>query len=146
MNAVALVTKLLEDDPDVIRPKDYLRQLPARKQERWCFSSADLQQPENCHSYDELVANVITGEGGASRSVEFDNEEQTDVIVYRNGIVTNKFDDGTIGVPKEIQKLADDVEELVNPRGNTDETAFCNVWRNVWTDETGVFLGWAPEE
>jgi hypothetical protein len=137
MTAAHIIAKLLEDDPDVIRPKDYLRHIPKRVQERWCFSLYDLQHPENCKGYDELYAYV---------SGETENDEETDVVVYRNGTVTNKFGDGTVGVPEEIQKQADNIDDLINPSGTSDDTSFCNYWRDVWTDETGAFLGWAPEK
>ena len=139
MNAAALVTKLLEDDPDVVRPKDYLRQIPKRVPERWCFSEADLQHPERCKAHDELIAGVNEGDFP-------DNITEVDVIVYRNGQVTDRFaDTGETGVPKNLQELADNEEELFNPRGHTDMECFCTYWRDVWTDETGEFLGWNKE-
>ena len=95
--------------------------------ERWAFSALELADPTKCTSYDELVAIVDTDS-------EWDDVDSYGIVVYRNGKISNRFDDGTYGVPVWLTKLADDVESLLHPDG--EETA---VWKDVEVDDDGKF-------
>ncbi len=96
--------------------------------ERWAFSQSELAKPVKCNGYDELVAYVHVDD-------DWDSVENFGIIVYRNGEVSNRFDDGTAGVPKELVELADDEESLLHSDG--EETA---EWRDVEADGDGNFL------
>jgi len=96
--------------------------------ERWAFSAGDLAAPAKCKGYDELVAYIDLDD-------DWEGVERHGIVVYRNGEVSNCFDDGTAGVPKELAELADKVESLLHPDG--EETA---VWKNVETDRHGNFI------
>jgi len=138
MNATTLVTKLLEDDPDVLRPKDYLRQLPARQEEYWVFDRNELQHPEHARRTDIFIAHPTV----TDYDKEGDWEPDQGVIVYRDGQVSNRWSDGTAGVPDVVVQAADELEEYYSPEFGD----FVNAWRRVYTNETGEFLGWAPEK
>jgi hypothetical protein len=101
------------------------------RKERWAFSQSELAQPVKCNGYDELVAYVHVDD-------DWDSVESFGIIVYRNGEVSNRFDDGTAGVPKELVELADCEESLLHPDG--EETA---KWRDVMADGDGNFLDFA---
>ncbi len=102
-------------------------------QQRWAFSESELARPHECNAYDELIGDL---------PYEFCEEEGIEggVIVYRNGEVSNRWDDETAGVPAEVAELADECETLYHPESN--ETS--DVWADVLCDrDTGKFLGWA---
>jgi hypothetical protein len=107
--------------------------IPPRK-ERWAFSQSELADPAACKGDDELVAYVDLDD-------DWDGVEGHSVIVYRNGKVSNRFSDGTAGVPRELAKLADNVESLLHPDG--EETA---EWRDVRVDDNGNFLRFVESE
>lgn len=97
--------------------------------QRWAFSESELTHPAKCNAYDELIGEFCEEEGIKSG-----------VIVYRNGEVSNRWDDGTAGVPAEVAELADECETLYHPEAN--ETT--DVWADVLCDKhSGRFLGWA---
>lgn len=100
--------------------------------ERWAFCFGELAHPEACHSLDELTATVLDPDGSGERL------EQA-VIVYRNGEVSNRWEDGTAGVPADVAELAAEEENLCNPKfGQCADT-----WADVYVDPTGAFAGWA---
>jgi len=96
--------------------------------ERWAFSQSELANPAKCKGYDELLALVDIDD-------DWDGIETYEITVYRDGTVSNRFGDGTAGVPKELAALANDVESLLHPDG--EETA---EWKNVEVDREGNFL------
>jgi len=98
------------------------------RKERWAFSQSELADPSACTGYDELVAIIDIDDDG-------DGVDSFGIIVYRNGEVSNRFDDGTAGVPKEFAELADECESLVHPDG--EETA---EWKDVEADAEGNFV------
>jgi len=89
--------------------------------ERWCRTESEVL--EKCNSQDEFyVFPVINVDG---------------VIVKRNGTVTNRWADGTRGVPEGIAKLAANEESPYSCE--TDEEAV--EWLNVYADhKTGAFI------
>lgn len=98
--------------------------------ERWAFSTAELLRPELCTNEDELVAFVPASEIG--------------VLVYRNGKVSNRYADGTTGVPADIAELADGIESLGHPvdddYADLQET---NCWKDVVVNDDGSFQAFA---
>lgn len=93
--------------------------------ERWAFTDRELIDPTTCCVFDELVADVPCEDMG--------------ILVQRNGCVTNRWEDGTAGIPADIAELAGECESLYNPQ--TNELA--EVWRNVVTNQDGKFLRFA---
>lgn len=106
----------------------------AMSKERWAFSKSELADPAACNGYDDLIAfvTIYDDEGG-----ELIDEHE--VIVYRNGEVSNRFGDGTKGIPPELAELANDVETLLHPDGEETE-----VWKDVDADANGNFLRFTP--
>jgi hypothetical protein len=96
--------------------------------ERWAFCESELANPAKCKSHDELLASVTTGP-----------DSSEGIIVYRNGKASNRFADGTAGVPADLADEAEADEELYHP--DLDETT--NVWADVFVDHDGAWLGWA---
>lgn len=92
--------------------------------ERWAFAESELANPAACKAHDELIGAV---------------PYECGIIVYRNGEVSNRWEDGTVGVPAETRELADECECLFNPQRN--ETT--DVWADVFVDYDGAWLGWA---
>lgn len=92
--------------------------------ERWVFTGAELRaKGEDCNRYDTFVAIVPNFQLG--------------VLVYRNGEATNRWEDGTAGVPDGVRELAAAVETLA-----TTETPVepANRWCNVFVDEDGDLI------
>jgi len=89
--------------------------------ERWAFTTRELDNPAACCGFDELVADVPF--------------EDLGVLVQRNGVVTNRWEGETAGIPADIAKLANECESLFNPQ--TNELA--EEWRDVVTIN-GKFL------
>ena len=101
------------------------------KTERWAFSEKELADPYACHSHDELLASVPNPDD-PEKSLE------QGIIVYRNGTVSNRWEDGTVGVPAEVAELANDEETLYHPDDELTEA-----WRDVCVGDDGSFLAWA---
>jgi hypothetical protein len=91
--------------------------------ERWAFTETELANLDqlNLAAHDQLVVTVPGHELG--------------VIVYRNGEVSNHWEDGTRGVPADVTALADDEETLYCPNRNE----YADQWRNVEVDTAGKF-------
>jgi hypothetical protein len=101
------------------------------RKERWAFSQSEIVDPVKCNGHDELVAYVDIDD-------DWGGIEGYGIIVYRNGKVSNRFDDGTTGVPKILVELADSEENLLHSDG--EETS---EWKNVMADDKGNFLCFA---
>ena len=71
-------------------PQKYIDELPPRQKGRWVFIDIELVHPEHCKANDLFVAYPAA------------SNEQLGVIVYRDGRVTNRWDDGTAGVPDRL--------------------------------------------
>src|SRR5271157_492889 len=103
----------------------------AMRTERWIFCESELANPAACKAYDELLTTVS----------DPDNGEETlelPVVVYRNGEISNRWADGTVGIPAAVVELAEGEEEYYHP--DLDEPA--DVWADVLTDDAGNWLGW----
>jgi hypothetical protein len=100
--------------------------------ERWAFCESELAHPAECKTHDELVGEVPYEYGE-------ENRIECGIIVYRNGHVSNRFEDGTVGVSAEARELAGECETLYHPDSN--ETT--DVWADVFVDHDGAWLGWA---
>jgi len=94
--------------------------------ERWIFTAKEIAHPENCKGNDIFIS-PPPGE----------YELEMGVQIQRNGVVTNRWGDGTVGVPQWIQDLASAEETLSLPDGT--ETA--DVWQDVVTKD-GKFVSW----
>lgn len=100
------------------------------RKERWAFSRSELADPAACTAYDDLIALVTLYDDEGGNLID-----EHEVIVYRNGEVSNRFGDGTKGIPPEIAELADDVETLLHPDGEETEG-----WRDCEVDGEGNFV------
>jgi len=100
--------------------------------ERWAFSESELAAPAKCNAHDELIGEV-------PYEYAEENGIEEGIIIYRKGEVSNRWEDGTVGVPAETAELADECETLYHPDSN-ETTA---VWADVFVDDNGAWLGWA---
>lgn len=98
-------------------------------QERWCFTDYELEHPEGCRSDDEFLADL--GE-----------EAELAVVVLRNGQVTDRWEDGTGGVPPFLQDLADCQDTLYKPAPRNRQDFLAETWRGV-SVKKHAFAGWA---
>jgi len=101
------------------------------RQERWAMSEEESALPFALNSYDELIADARDPENGELL--------EQGIIVSRNGEVSNRWDDGTVGVPADVAELADAEDTLYHPNG--EET---DVWRDVEVDDDGSLLRLLP--
>jgi len=104
----------------------------AEETERWVFTKAQLKNPKGLRRDDELIALVTPDEPS----------EGVDVIVYRNGEVSNRFGDGTVGLPEEVYVAAQDEDKLFDE----EEDDWADNWRDVIVDADGNFVRFADEE
>ena len=112
--------------------------------ERWCFTArelADEQVRQQCRGEDEFIASVHDAELG--------------VLVYRNGEPTNRWEDGTAGVPTDVQIAAGEEDTLVKPISqrrpqaagysamdqwrSAEEDTIADNWRDVEVHDDGSF-------
>ena len=111
-------------------PRAFLRSLG--KPERWCFTYHELKNPGSCKRDDEFVAVLPISEVG--------------VVVLRDGTVTDRWEDGTVGVPRLAKQHANAAEVLWKPvySGNNlaqnDQDEETHAWRDVLADQNGRFV------
>jgi len=100
------------------------------KTERWVFTEKELAAPSvnGCKSHDMFIA---TGLGLPEEGV----------FVYRNGVVSNYYGDGIVGVTQEHKDLAEAVETLYDQ----DSGDMADTWRDVCTNN-GMFVDFKKEE
>jgi len=105
------------------------------RKERWVFCESELTHPETCKSYDELTTTVLDPDSDP------DNPEHLEqgVIVYRNGEVSNRWNDGTAGIPADVAELANCEETYYHP----ERDEYADIWADVFVDNNGAWLGWA---
>lgn len=103
------------------------------RKERWAFSEEESALPFACNSYDELTTTVPDPYNPGEHC-------ELAVIVYRNGEVSNRWSDGTAGLPAEVVEMAAEEETLYHP--DTDE--YTDVWRDVEVDDDGNLLRLLP--
>lgn len=126
-----------QDDQLYIGP--YIGTQPARpgrcvqrRMERWAFSQAELRWPLALNSNDPLLATGLSDVDpvtGAVITYEFG------VQVYRNGAVSNLFDDGTAGVSQRVSQVAREAETLVHENGESTLS-----WFDVLVDRDGALV------
>lgn len=102
------------------------------KTERWIFCESELANPAACTGYDEFVTTVSDPDNGLETL-------ELGVIVYRNGTISSRWEDGTVGLPPEVVELAEAEEEYYSP--DLDEPA--DVWADVLVGDRDEWLGWA---
>ena len=119
-------------------PKAFLQQhAPRHKQERWCFTAHEIRHPEDCFSNDPFVAHISEDE---FRQLDPWETLFRGVIVQRNGVVTDIWEDGDTGVPESAQQAANWAEELSKPVYYGDNHAVNTndevtlAWRDVLCD------------
>lgn len=88
---------------------------------------AERQNPEHARGDDEFLA-FPSNEDGPT---------ELGIIVHRDGRVTNRWGDGSVGVNQEWYTLAADEEALVNFGGDAD-----GGWYDVLVDTQGNFVDW----
>lgn len=98
------------------------------RRERWAFTDWDLKHPEDLRSDDELVA------GGAM----FIHS----AIIYRNGHVSNRREDGVVGLSEEEKMLAESDESPFD----TKQQAYADNWRDVIVSDDGLFVRFDKSE
>ena len=105
--------------------------------ERWVFTAEELAVLDGGgrvvptpYALDEFRATVP------------EEVSEEDVIVYRNGTVSNHYGDGTAGLPREVVEAAEAEEEYVS----LDCTQIADTWRDVVPDEFDNFLRFATED
>lgn len=98
--------------------------------QRWIFTEAEIVQVASGklipNALDEFIVGVPSG---------INEGESLSLIAYRNGDISNRWSDGTVGVPWELKELAGDEEEYVTLNGEVADQ-----WRDVETDEDGKFV------
>lgn len=96
--------------------------------ERWSFTNRELKHPKTCRADDEFM--VLLDE----------EESELPVIVYRNGEVSNRYADGTVGVIESNRLAANDQETLYTLDG--EDSTF--EWRDVEVTDEGEFVRFFP--
>lgn len=95
--------------------------------ERWVFTHAELHAILNSYDFvpkqqDEFVVPVSVS---------------SDVIVYRNGLASNRYECGTVGLSDEDREMAEAEETYYTPT-ELEEASF---WRDVIVcDEDNTFV------
>ena len=113
------------------------------RQERWVFTDAELAAPAKCKGHDEFTTGPVPC--GPPDTLEFAETgelrwTELGVFVQRNGTVTNRWDDGTAGVPVDIVDLAGDIDSYVLAVG---EVTIADNWRDVICTSDGDFVRFA---
>ena len=92
--------------------------------QRWAFLARELDNPQACRAEDEFIAYPPIEEASLG------------VIVARNGEVSNRWGDGTKGVPDDVRQFADFEDMLYAPADLQEIIG----WRDVEIDDTGRLL------
>ena len=110
------------------------------RQERWALSEADEARIDALNSNDELFGTWV----------ETDTEghpvgDTHVVVIQRNGVVTNRYRDGTIGVPEHVRALLESEDALYHPLDGESEIKTTAKWVDVFVGPDGSFKGLVPE-
>ncbi len=104
------------------------------KPSRWCFTAWEVNQPQRCLASDEFIAYAP-------------DELTQGVVVLRDGTVTDRWEDGSTGVPPRARSLARACEELYKPTyfetrnlAQNEQDELADIWRDVLTNSQGHFL------
>lgn len=84
---------------------------------RWAFLPNELADLQACRADDEFVA--------------YPPDVPLGVIVYRDGTVSNRWGDGTAGIPPHVEAAAGSEDTLYR------DTTEIDGWRNVEVDDSG---------
>ena len=107
--------------------------------ERWVFTGKELEECDDwLRQFSRSDDMFVTG--GIPCGEPVDGEvprTELGVIVHRNGEVTNRWADGTVGVPSEIKKLAAEEESLIRCSRAAD---LAEHWTDVVHDGNGQFV------
>lgn len=123
-----------EEDDDV-NWKDLQPGINAAAIERWAFTDWELMHPGECNSADDFFVSV---EGC-----------ELAVVVSRNGNVTNRWEDGTVGVPDHVRQEADREETLWKPswlRNDVSWDSDADHWYDVYVNSSGHFMGFVEPD
>ncbi len=105
-------------------------------EERWIFTAEELEHPEECKALDRFVTPPVEG-------------HSLGVIVYRTGIVTSNWEDGTSGVTREAREFAQR-QDVFYKKKHLEEPVIADNWREVYVDsrDGNTFKGWVqpPEQ
>lgn len=101
--------------------------------ERWAVTAEEADRIETLSGSDELMCTVESESGVAYQ-----------VVVQRNGTVTNRNWDGTIGVPEDVRDLANSEDVLYHAVDDGFEET--QKWVNVIVGPEGEFLSFADQD
>ena len=106
------------------------------REARWAVSEDEMGRLEELRSSDELVATFT--------DVDDEGRPRGDtwrVVVLRDGTVTNRNADGTLGVPEEVRDLVGGEDTLYHPRlDGADEYDETHSWVDVVVGPDGAFV------
>lgn len=89
--------------------------------ERWAVSKTELTNLDKLNGNDELLAYI---------------PDELGVVIYRNGRVSNRWEDGVVGVNQEMKDKVDEIDTLYHPNHSEDT----ELWIDVMVDEVGNFV------
>lgn len=105
-------------------------------EERWVFTAGELDHPEECKALDRFVTPPVEG-------------HNLGVIIYRTGILTSNWEDGSNGVTEEAREFAQR-QQVYYKKKHLEEPVIADNWRDVYVDsrDGNTFRGWVqpPEQ
>ena len=102
---------------------------PGEVVELWVFKEEELQDPSLYEGTDEFIAKPEGYDQG--------------IVIQRNGLATNRWEDGKKGIKKKDRRAAESEEVLYEkPSGEAGEA---DTWKSVVTDKTDRFIRFASE-
>jgi hypothetical protein len=124
----------------------------SKKRERWVFTTAELEQPGKCRGTDEFLVTCpydsqlekeLVAAGGVAEGPDISTWCERGIIVLRNGTVTDRYGDGTVGVSdgeKELIRNGDPAYYRLGGLGefgDGSQRPAAEEWRNVIAESTG---------
>lgn len=106
------------------------------REARWAVTEAEMGRIETLRSGDELMATYTAtdGDGGPVGDTH-------QVVVLRDGTVTNRNWDGTLGVSEEVSEMVGDEDELYHPNpDDPGEFEATDRWVDVTVGPEGEFV------
>lgn len=106
--------------------------------ERWSFTKSELKSKKlsKLNSKDEFLATLYEpDENNPNELLPMENK----IVIQRNGICTNRWDDGTVGVNKEQCEEAQSDESPFRFK-DYDNLEPTEAWKNVIVDDKGFFV------
>lgn len=115
--------------------------MSTRSMSSWVFTQQDLQDPSQCNAYDEFMVTCPIDDDPL-----FATWQERGIIVYRNGIVSNRYADGTVGISTDEKAFIEDGECATYKCGGTEHDSdipaddlHADTWRYVEQDDKGNF-------